>query len=76
MINKKKLIKNILNQPPINQNTEIDKKKTLAENWFVNLRDQICNGFTKIEYSFKKNNNNSEKVSELKSPVFTKKKMG
>ena len=35
MINKKKLIENIVNQPPINQNTEIDKKKTLAENWFV-----------------------------------------
>ena len=53
MINKKKLRENILNQPPINQNTEIDKKKTLAEKWFVNLRDQICNDFTKIEYNFK-----------------------
>ena len=53
MINKKKLRENILNQPPINQNTEIDKKKTLAENWFVNLRDQICNDFTKIENNIK-----------------------
>ena len=74
MINKKKLIENILNQPPINQNTEIDKKKTLAENWFVNLRDQICNDFTKIEYNFKIKNNNSEKVTEVKSPIFTQKK--
>ena len=32
MINKKKLIENILNQPSINQNTKIDKKKILAEN--------------------------------------------
>ena len=63
MINKKKLIENIVNLPPINQNTEIDQKKTLAENWFVNLRDQICKDFTKIEYNFKINNNNSEKVS-------------
>ena len=67
MINKKKLRENILNQPPINQNTEIDKKKTLAEKWFVNLRDQICNDFTKIEYNFKINNKKSEKVSDLKS---------
>ena len=74
MINKKKLIENIVNQPPINQNTEIDKKKTLAENWFINLRDQICNNFTKIECNFKINNNNSEKFSEVKSPIFTKKK--
>ena len=50
MINKKKLIENISNQPPINQNTKIDQKKTLAEKWFDNLRDQICNKFTKIEY--------------------------
>ena len=66
MINKKKLIENILNQPPINQNTKIDQKKTLAEKWFVYLRDQICNEFTKIEHNFKINNN-SKKVSELKS---------
>ena len=73
MINKKKLIENILNQPPINQKTKIDHKKTLAEKWFVNLRDQICNNFAKIECNFKINNN-SEKVSEVKSPIFTKKK--
>ena len=74
MINKKKLIENILNQPPINQNTEIDQKKILAENWFVYLRDQICNDFTKIEYNFKINNKNSEKVSDVKFPIFTQKK--
>ena len=73
MINKRKLRENILNQPPINQNTEIDKKKTLAEKWFVNLRDQICNNFAKIEYNFKINNT-SEKVSEVKSPIFNQKK--
>ena len=73
MINKKKLIENILNQPPINQNTKIDQKKTLAEKWFVYLRDQICNEFTKIEYNFKINNN-SKKVSEVKSSIFSQKK--
>ena len=73
MINKKKLIENILNQPSINQNTKIDQKKTLAEKWFVYLRDQICNEFKKIEYNFKINNN-SKKVSEVKSSIFSQKK--
>ena len=73
MINKKNLRENILNQPPVNQNTEIDKKKILAEKWFVNLRDQICNNFAKIECNYKINNN-FEKVSEVKSPIFKQKK--
>ena len=73
MINKKKLIENILYQSPINQNTKIDQKKTLAEKWFVYLRDQICNEFKKIEYNFKINND-SKKVSEVKSSIFSQKK--
>ena len=72
MINKKKLIENIINQPPINLETEIDKKKTLAEEWFNELRDQICNNFTNIEYNFRRNN--VEKVSDLKFPVFKQNK--
>ena len=74
MINKKKIIENILNQPLINQSTKIDKKKILAEKWFNKLRDKICNNFTKIEYNFKINNNSTEKVSELKFPIFKQKK--
>ena len=74
MINKKILIKNIINQPPINQNTEIDKKKSLAEKWFKKLRDQICNDFTKIEHNFKLNNNNFNRESKLKFPIFKQKK--
>ena len=53
MLNKKKLIENIINQPPVNQKTEIDKKKNLAQKWFNKLRDQICDNFTNIEHNFK-----------------------
>ena len=74
MINKKKLIENIIKQPLVNQNTEIDKKKTLAEKWFNELRDQICDDFEKIECNFKININNSDKVSKLKFPTFKQKK--
>ena len=74
MINKKKLIENIINQPLVNQNTEIDKKKTLAEKWFNELRDQICDDFVKIESNCKININNSDKESKLKFPTFKQKK--
>ena len=74
MIDKKILIRNIINQPALNKKTNINVKKKLAEKWFVELRDDICTNFTNLEHNFQVQTYKRDKASEPNLPLFKKKK--
>ena len=72
MIDKIELIDQIRNQPEIRDNKIISKKKTLSEEWFLLLRDIICNDFLNIENDFL-NNSHHNRNDQNYVPHFKKK---
>jgi len=72
MIDKKKLISEINNQPKVIDENEIVFKQDVAKTWFLNLRDIICKTFVELEHEYLKKS--YEKKGNNKKPKTFKKK--
>ena len=86
MIIKIEMLENLKQQKCFDDEQLLDNKKMIASNWFINLRDEICTSFEKIEKNqlndnpnikfhkkkWKRNGGGGGVISVMKGNVFEK----